>query len=156
MIILDTNVVSEVLCPIPDLRVAVWFEQTTEKHVITAVTAAELLQGVALLPEGRRRLDLSSKVEYLLGTCEAEILDFTLPAARQYAFVRSGRTRMGRPISVADAMIAAICRANGASLATRNVKDFEGLGLTLVNPWEDPPVAAPSTGRGGRRGRTGG
>jgi len=156
VIVLDTNVISEMLRLECDHHVLIWLEQTTEKHVITAVTAAELLHGVAIRPEGKRRLELSSKIEYLLSAYESEILDLTLVAARQYAYVRAERKRMGRPIDVADAMIAAICLANGASLATRNVKNFEGLGLTLIDPWKDPPVPAPSTGRGGRRGRTGG
>lgn len=137
MIVLDTNVVSEVFRPEPASRVVAWLEELTGDVAITAVTLAELLAGLARLPDGRRRSALVEQVDLALEPYRATraILPFDVAAAEQYADVLAARERAGRPIHTADAQIAAICRAHGATCATRNVKDFDGTGVDVVNPW---------------------
>jgi predicted nucleic acid-binding protein len=102
----------------------------------TSITEAELLYGVALLPEGRRRSALQAAVIRVLGErFTGRILAFNNAAAREYADIAAGRRRIGRPISEPDARIAATARSRGASVATRNVADFADCGLHLVDPW---------------------
>jgi predicted nucleic acid-binding protein len=102
----------------------------------TTITEAELLYGAALLPDGRRRRALEQVLMQLLGTRFAgRILPFDSAAAREFADIASQRRLGGRPIAEADARIAAIARSRGASLATRNVTDFTGCGLTVIDPW---------------------
>ena len=138
MIILDTNVVSELIRAAPDPGVRAWVNSRASTQVATtAITAAELHYGVARLPVGRRRQQLSVAVSALLNDAlRGRILPFDERAARQYADVITGRERAGRPIGVPDAQIAAICRELGAVLATRNAKDFEKTGVELVDPWQ--------------------
>lgn len=137
MIVLDTNVVSEMARPRPHPRVMDWFAgQAGSELVITVITAAELRAGVAILPEGRRRREIDAAVEGALRVEFAEaLLLFDVGASRAYASILAARQAMGRPISTADAQIAAICLEHDAALATRNTKDFTGLGLTLIDPW---------------------
>ena len=136
MIVLDTNVLSETLRPSPDPSVLAWLDATGSDTSTTAVTVGEILVGVSLLPAGRRRSELSAAIEALVGAFTARVLAYDAGAAREYALVRSERRAAGHPISVEDAMIAAICRSNGAALATRNTKDFAGLSIPLIDPWE--------------------
>ncbi len=137
MIVLDTNVVSEALRREPDTQVLAWLESLTDEVAITAVTLAELLAGVRRLPPGRRRTTLEAAidtaVEPYLET--RAVLPFDAAAANAYADVLVMRERVGRPIHTADAQIAAICRARAATCATRNLVDFEGTGVQLVDPW---------------------
>lgn len=137
MIVLDTNVISEVFRPDPEARVVRWLEDLTGDVAITAVTLAELLAGVRRLPDGQRRSALVEQVDLALEPYRTTraILPFDGAAAEQYADVLASRERAGRPIHTADAQIAAICRAHGATCATRNVKDFAGTGVDVVNPW---------------------
>lgn len=137
MIVLDTNVVSEIFRPEPEARVVTWLEDLTGEVAIAAVTLAELLAGVRRLPDGQRRTALEEQVRQALEPYRATraILPFDAPAAEQYAEVLAARERAGRPIHTADAQIAAICRAHGATCATRNVRDFDGTGVDVVNPW---------------------
>ncbi|GEL45753.1 type II toxin-antitoxin system VapC family toxin [Cellulomonas hominis] len=137
MIVLDTNVISEIFRPDPEARVVTWLEGLTGDVAITAVTLAELLAGLHRLPEGQRRTALVEQVDLALEPYRATraILPFDAAAAGQYAEVLAVRERAGRPIHTADAQIAAICRAHGATCATRNVKDFDGTGIDVVNPW---------------------
>ena len=137
MIVLDTNVISEIFRPEPEARVVTWLEGLTGDVAITAVTLAELLAGVHRLPEGQRRTALVEQVDLALEPYRATraILPFDAAAAEQYAEVLAVRERVGRPIHTADAQIAAICRVHGATCATRNVKDFDGTGIDVVNPW---------------------
>ncbi|MBN6777576.1 type II toxin-antitoxin system VapC family toxin [Pseudoclavibacter alba] len=140
MIVLDTNVVSELLRRDPDTRVLQWFEVQAEELAITSVTWAELLAGVELLPEGKRRRELRSALlrasAPFVGT--RALISFDEKAAQHYATIVASRQRMGRPISTADAQIAAMCRTYEASCATRNTKDFADTGVHIVNPWEFP------------------
>jgi predicted nucleic acid-binding protein len=137
MIALDTNVVSEIMRPQPTSAVLRWFDAQTPDHLwLTAVTAAELMFGVARLPDSARKQQLAQAVGVMLEQdFSGQILAFDLSAASVYADMVAQQQRLGRPIAMADAQIAAICLSQGASLATRNTKHFEGLGLTLINPW---------------------
>jgi predicted nucleic acid-binding protein len=137
VIVLDTNVVSELMRQEPAASVLAWVDQhPTDDVYITAVTAAELQYGVARLPAGRRRKTLMIKVAELLSEdFRDQILPFGLGAAAHYAEVAALREREGRPISMADALIAGICRHVNAHLATRNVKDFADTGVQVIDPW---------------------
>lgn len=139
MIVLDTNVISEVVRSVPNDRVVAWLEALTSEVAITAVTLAELLAGVGRLPDGRRKAKLSARIaaaiEPFRGT--RSILAFEDTAAAYYADVLLAREAAGRPISTADAQIAAICLAHDATCATRNVRDFSHTGIDLLDPWSD-------------------
>lgn len=137
MLILDTNVVSELMRPLPNERVADWFDaQPLERLALTAVTVAELLYGLDRLPDGRRKADLAGRLEAVLRRgFLGRVLPFDQPAAQAYARLKGGRERAGRPLSGYDAMIAAIAQTQGAAIATRNVADFQGCGVVIVDPW---------------------
>jgi toxin FitB len=137
LIVVDTNVISELTRPTPAPQVVSWLDSLAAGEVATtAITAAELLYGVALLPDGRRKTELWAAVDGLLGDdFGGRVLSFDYPAAGRYAEVVSRRERLGRPIGIADAQIAAICNSVGATLATRNIADFEDTGIELFNPW---------------------
>jgi len=137
MIILDTNVLSETLRPTPSATVLEWMRSEPALALFTtAITEAELLYGIALLPDGRRRRSLQEVVVRIFAEDLADrVLPFDRAAAHEFADIAASRRRAGRPISEADARIAAIARSRGAALATRNVEDFVGCGLELINPW---------------------
>ena len=137
MIVLDTNVISELTRQAPAPGVLHWLDSLAVPEIATtAITAAELLYGVARLPGGRRKTELAAAVDGLLNDDFAgRVLPFGESAARRYADIVSGRERLGRPIGVADAQIAAICRSVDAALATRNANDFADTGIDLINPW---------------------
>ena len=138
MIVLDTNVVSELMRRAPEAGVVRWVDRFPAEDVfVTAVTAAELRYEVARLPEGHRRRELFIKVDGLLAEdFRDQILPFDELAATHYAEIVASRERAGQPISMADAQSAAICRNWSADLATRNVDDFVDTGVNIVNPWE--------------------
>lgn len=135
--VLDTNVVSELMRTAPEPAVLNWLDaQPSSELWLTAVVAAELMFGVARLPEGARKQQLAHNVAAMLEQDFAgQVLAYDLAAASIYAELVAQRERAGRPIAMADAQIAAICLTHGASLVTRNEKDFEGLGLVVINPW---------------------
>ena len=137
MIVLDTNVLSELTRRTPEAGVVAWLDSFPEtKIATTAITAAELLHGVSRLPAGQRKTALAAAVHALIDDdFQGRVEPFDATAASHYAAVVNERETLGRPISAADAQIAAICRARGAVLATRNIKDFEETGVELVNPW---------------------
>ncbi|MGH2853660.1 MAG: type II toxin-antitoxin system VapC family toxin [Solirubrobacteraceae bacterium] len=137
MILLDTNVLSELVRRKPDEGVMSWIDSLDAAAVATtAITAAELRYGVARLPAGRRRDLLGEAVRGLLeDDLSGRVESFDASAATHYAVIVSDRERAGRPISVADAQIAAICRKLGAQLATRNTGDFQATGIDLIDPW---------------------
>lgn len=138
MIVLDTNVISELFRPEPDERVTTWLESLTGSVAITAVTLSELLAGVRRLPDGRRKTVLAERVAVALEPYQetSAVLPFDAHAAEQYAEVLVAREQAGLPISTADAQIAAICRSRAAACATRNVKDFVSTGIRLIDPWQ--------------------
>lgn len=138
MIILDTNVLSELTRRDADQGVVGWLDSLNAADIgTTAITAAELLYGVARLPDGQRKARLAEAVHNLLDQdFESRVAPFDAAAAARYAVVVVDREKNGRPISVADAQIAAICRTLGATLATRNIRDFEGTGIELLDPWQ--------------------
>ncbi|QVQ25973.1 type II toxin-antitoxin system VapC family toxin [Achromobacter deleyi] len=137
MIILDTNVISEILRPVPDARVVAWLEaQPRTALFTTTVTRGELLYGVRLLPEGQRRVALLEAVLAIFAADLAgQVLNFDGEAADAYAEIAAERRALGRPVSQFDAMIAGIARSRGASLATRNVRDFSDCGINVIDPW---------------------
>lgn len=138
MILLDTNVLSELMRPMPDPNVVRWLDAWLEWDVwISAVTVAEIRLGISLLPAGKRKELLLNLAEQMFQEDFPDrCLPFDCEAAREYALIVSERNRQGHPISVEDAQIAAIARTAGLSLATRNTKDFSNItGLQLVDPW---------------------
>ena len=143
MIVLDTNVVSELMRAAPAVAVVEWIDrQPAEEVWLTAITLGELLYGVARLPDGRRKAELAASVEAMLAEdLDHRVATFDEAAAGHYADVVVVRERTGRPISAADAQIAAICRSHGALLATRNVEDFANTGVTLRSSTAVTPIA---------------
>ncbi len=137
MTLLDTNVLSELMKAKPDPLVIAFVNGIPATALFTsAITQAEILFGIALLREGKRRDALLAAAETTLGNYFRErVLPFDGSAAKAYATVAAGRRESGRPISQADALIAAIARSRGATLATRNVTDFDDCGILVVNPW---------------------
>lgn len=137
MIILDTNVISELTRPVPEPGVMSWLDSLpVGETAITAITAAELRYGVHRLPDGRRKNELSKAVQAIITTdFRGRVQPFDVLAADQYADVVTARERTGHPISTTDAQIAAICRVLEATLATRNTSDFADTGIDLVDPW---------------------
>jgi toxin FitB len=137
MIVLDTNAFSEALKPAPSEIVLDWLAAQDPREVfITAVTQAEVLYGIERMPSGKRKAHLLASVERVfVERFPGRILAFQEDAARMYAKLVGHRIAIGRPISQFDAMIAAIARSQGADLATRNTRDFEGCGIRVINPW---------------------
>jgi predicted nucleic acid-binding protein len=137
VIVLDTNVLSELTRATPDAAVVSWLDALPTAEIrTTAVTAAELLYGVARLPSGRRKAALEHAVQAIIDQDFRDRVEpFDGEAAAAYPLIVAGRERLGRPIAVADAQIAAICRARRAALATRNTRDFEDTGIELIDPW---------------------
>jgi hypothetical protein len=138
VIVLDTNVISELTRQAPAPGVISWLDSLTAAEVATtAITAAELLYGVARMPYGHLKTELAAAVHGLLSDdFQGRVMSFDEPAAQCYADIVSGRERLGRPIGAADAQIAAICRTIDAALATRNTDDFEETGIELIDPWK--------------------
>lgn len=137
MIVLDTDVVSELMRRDPDHRVREWIQaQVPAQLWTTSVTVAEVRYGIARLPANRRRELLSSAAEDVFGRFADRVLPFDVTAARSYPEVVVERAAVGSPISGFDAQIAAICRVSDAVLATRNTADFDDVGLHLVDPWD--------------------
>lgn len=137
MIVLDTNVLSELMKAQPAENVVAWVgAQPTSSMFVTAINQAEILYGIGLLPDGQRRSAFEAAAKAMFeedfGT---RILAFGSDAATAYADIAAARRRQGRPIPQSDAQIAAVARSTGATLATRNVADFEGCDVALVDPW---------------------
>ncbi|HVA06860.1 MAG TPA: type II toxin-antitoxin system VapC family toxin [Acidimicrobiales bacterium] len=136
MIVADTNVVSELMRAEPSPAVRAWvLAQVHHELRITAITVAEILYGIERLPNGRREDTLRDAAVDVFSRFTEDVLPFDAAAATIYPEIVDHRDRKGTPISGYDAQIAAICRANDASLATRNENDFAGLGVELINPW---------------------
>ena len=137
MTILDTNVLSELVKPAPDPNVVNWIGQKPVASLFTStITQAEIFYGVALIPDSdRKKLLLETVTKMFAELFAGRTLPFDTEAAINYARIASDRRRTGRPISQFDAQIAAITRSREAKLATRNVSDFEGCGIAVINPW---------------------
>ncbi len=137
MIVLDTNVLSEALRPSPEPTVLVWLaKQPRASMFTTTVTEGEVLYGIRLLADGKRRRGLWDAAKRIFSEDFAgQVLSFDGDAADMYAEIAASRRLAGKPISQFDAMIAAMTRSRGATLATRNAKDFEDCGIDVINPW---------------------
>jgi predicted nucleic acid-binding protein len=136
MIIVDTNVLSELVRPHPDERVTAWFgAHGVEELWTTATTEAEMLIGLAVMPAGRRKAELQSAIATVLASFESRILPFDRDAARELASVYLERRMAGREPKFVDSQIAAIARVHGSAVATRDVDDFEHSGIDIINPW---------------------
>ena len=137
MILIDTNVVSELMRPTPARAVLDWFgKQDPAALHLSAVSEAELRRGVALLPEGQRRNALKSAIDAMVAEDFAgRVLPFDSAAAVAFATVFAERRAAGRPITFPDCQIAATARVRGAAVATRNVSHFEECGVEIVDPW---------------------
>lgn len=140
MIVLDTNVISEPLRAAGEPRVRAWLnEQSPETLYTTALNIAELLAGVALLPAGKRRQEPDRRLRATLSRLfQGRILLFDLAAAESYAQIAGEARRAGKTVPHEDGLIAAIARAHGFAVATRNVSNFAGAGVELINPWDLP------------------
>jgi toxin FitB len=138
VIVVDTNVISELARLTPDPGLLCWLDSLEISDVATtAVTAAELRYGVARLPDGHRKQELTVVIRGILTEdFHGRVLPFDEGASVRYADIVAGRQRIGRPIGVADAQIAAICRDLDGILATRNTADFEETGIGLIDPWK--------------------
>lgn len=137
MIVVDTNVISEPLRSAHDEGVREWLNrQAPETLYLSAITVAELMLGVELLPDGRRKDDLRSAVESVVAdTFVGRVLDFDSGVAMTYASLVAHARRQGIAVSVADGQIAATASHHGFAVATRDVQPFEAVGLTVINPW---------------------
>ena len=136
-VLLDTNVVSELMRRAPHPAVPVWAARhPLEDLFFSAVGEAELRDGAAILPTGRRRETLVSDIERMLDEAfENRVLPFDSGAASAYADIAAMRRSVGRPVGPGDCQIAAIARSRHMALATRNVRDFEDLDIEVVDPW---------------------
>ncbi|APW43086.1 type II toxin-antitoxin system VapC family toxin [Rhodoferax saidenbachensis] len=137
MIILDTNVVSEPLKPEPDPAVLDWLNaQAPETLYITSINLAELLAGVEVLPPGRRRDALGhALLQEVTALFDRRVLSFDAKAAEFFAKTYASAQAQGNPIGFADCAIAAIAKANGFAIATRNVRDFKGADIDVIDSW---------------------
>jgi toxin FitB len=137
MIILDTNVLSELMRPKPSPRVAAWVaKQPPTELFTTSITEAEIFYGIELLTKGKRREGLLAAAEAMFAEdLRDRIFGFESDAALVFSKIAARRRALGRPNSHADAQIAAIAQVRGAKLATRNVADFDDCGLDVVDPW---------------------
>jgi len=137
MILLDTNVLSELMRPQPNPVVVAWINAQSSEAQVSAITQAEISLGIALLPDGKRRDALATAARQMFEEdFAARCLPFDSLAAEHFARLVAERRRIGRPITTQDAQIAAIALANNMPLATRNIDDFKAIpNLALVDPW---------------------
>jgi len=139
MIILDTNIVSALMQQQPDPIVVAWLdEQPAESIWITSITLFEARYGIALLTQGKRKVDLQERLDQLLQEdLENRVLLFDANAADHAAELAAQRKERGRPVDMRDTFIAGIALAKRATLATRNLRHFEGLTVAVINPWAE-------------------
>jgi toxin FitB len=136
MILVDTNIWSELMRAEPNPCVKAWELAHADHLYLATIVMAELLSGAHLLPEGKRKQALLAGYDELVDLYAEKIVAFDLAAAREYGFLLAKLEKSGRNPTTADVQIAAIAASRKMTLATRNVRDFEGLDLTLLNPWE--------------------
>lgn len=141
MIVLDTNVLSEIIRPSPSTEVISWLsKQPSPSLFTTTVTRGELFYGAQLLPDSQRKTGLLSALQSIFDAdLSGQVLSYDNVAADAFAQIAASRKQAGQPISQFDAMIAAITQSRGATLATRNTKDFSDCGIELINPWQSAP-----------------
>ena len=139
MLVLDTNMLSEIMRPEPERRVADWIvRQQSDELFTAAVCQTEILSGLAVMPSGRRRTELEEAARAMFtDDFDGRVLPFDIEAASAYAEVFAARRKAGRPGGTIDLMLAAIARVREASVVTRNVADFEGVGVAIINPWDE-------------------
>jgi predicted nucleic acid-binding protein len=138
VIVVDTNVVSELMRPSPTSQVRDWVNaQAPGELCTTAVTVAEIRYGLERLSDGRRKDSLLATATHVFAEFSEFIHPFDSDAAVWYATIVARRDRLGMPIDGFDAQIAAICRTRGAALATRNGKDFRETGIGVIDPWQE-------------------
>lgn len=138
MIILDTNVLSELTKPVSDSKVLAWLDSRDRGELATtAITKAEMLSGAMALEDGSRKRRIIELIAAALAPFQESILAFDADAAALFAELTTRRRRLGRPVGVMDAQIAAIALSNSAGIATRDIDGFSGLGIDLINPWTD-------------------
>ena len=137
MFLLDTNVLSEMMAVAPAHQVAAWISAYPLGSLCTAsVCQAEILAGLAVMPDGRRRSALEAAAHAMFQEeFDGRVLVFDTRAAAAYAALFAARRRSGKPVATIDLMVASIARVHGASVVTRNVADFDGVGLDVINPW---------------------
>lgn len=137
MIILDTNIISELMKPLPDQSLLTWLDQqASDTLYITSITVAEIMYGLQVLPESKRRVGLELAFKKVLTEAFAQrSCAFDDLAALHYGKIMSECKEKGRGMSICDGQIAAIVAAQQCQLATRNLKDFETCGIPLVNPF---------------------
>ena len=138
MIVLDTNVLSETLKPLPNAAVVAWMAaQPRSTLFTTTVVEAEILYGVAVLADGARKTQLQAALKAIFTEdLSGQVIPFDRDCAEAYAAIAANRKNLGQPISQFDAMIAAATASRGATLATLNLRDFADCGIRLINPWE--------------------
>jgi len=138
MIVLDTNLLSETLKPLPNAAVVAWMAaQPRSTLFTTTVVEAEILYGVAVLADGARKTQLQAALKAIFTEdLSGQVIPFDRDCAEAYAGIAANRKNSGQPISQFDAMIAAATASRGATLATRNLRDFADCGIRLINPWE--------------------
>lgn len=138
MIILDTNVISALMSQTPEIVVQNWLDRQPRISVwTTSITIFEIRFGLNLMPAGKRREQLEQAFERLCGVIlENRIAEFGASAAYFAAEIQAGRKQSGSNVEMRDTMIAGTARASGATLATRNVRDFQSAGIDIVDPWK--------------------
>lgn len=137
MIVLDTNVLSEAMRPVPDPGVLGWLNsQSPETLYLSSVTLAKLLFGIGALPDGVRKGRLAQTLDGLVALFAGRVLAFDQDAARRYADMAVAARQAGRPLPTADGYIAATAAAHSFAVATRNTRDFQGTGVELIDPWQ--------------------
>jgi toxin FitB len=144
MIVVDTNVVSELMRPSPSAVVVAWVRRNEGELYTTSITLAEIGYGIERLADGRRKQLLRSTAEEVFADFAERVLAFDAEAALAYARIVSGRDRTGLPIDGFDAQIASICNVHQAALATRNAKDFQDTGIDVIDPWQPEPHTSPA------------
>jgi toxin FitB len=138
MIVLDTNVISGMFRPAPDMSLQHWFANTRSQSLfLSTVTLAELGFGIAILERGRKRSVLTEQVSRTRALFRERILDFDTAAADAYAMIAANARRIGRPLPVADGYIAAIASVRGFAVATRDEAPFRAAGVAVINPWAE-------------------
>jgi predicted nucleic acid-binding protein len=139
MIVLDTNVISELFDGRSRSPVLDWLDLYDISDLfLTSITIAELVYGAELLPEGKRKRAFQQRIDAIVDEYDGRRLVFGNEAAYLYGLISAKRKKAGHAMETKDAQIAAICLFHGATLATRNIRDFEGLDLPLINPFEGP------------------